>query len=1078
MNKLKLGVLALTALLWALSGTAQEQEDNKWMRYPAISPDGSEIVFSYMGNLYKVASGGGTAVPLTVHSAFESRPTWRPDGKEIAYASDRHGNMDVFTIPAEGGKSTRVTHYSKNDIPEDYSANGDRIYFTSNRVFNKENAQFPYGRFVLLYSAAIDGSDVREEIPFPVERISVSPDGSKILYQDLKGYEDYWRKKHRSSVTRDIWVFDTETRKHTQLTDFEGEDRNPIWAPDGETIYFLSEESGTINIWKTSLSNPTQKTQITDFDLHPVRFLSISDAGVLSFGYHGEIYTLEEGNEPKKLNVRIPYVEKAEQVSREVLSSGATDMAVSPNGKEVAFVVRGEVFVTSVESGATKQITDTPEQERSVSFSPCGRKLLYAGERNGSWNLYETTIKDDSEKYFFASTLLEEKTILATEAETFQPAYSPDGKEVAFIEERTTLRVLNLDSKKARTVLPAKYNYSYSDGDQYYEWSPDSKWLLVTFITRERWVSEMGLVDASGEKEVINLSNSGYAEAKPMWMRNGEGLIFMSDRNGYRSHGSHGATRDIYAMHFTQEAYEKFKLDKEAFELLTEREKEEKKEEEKDDKKKKKKSKSDDDDKDLIKIEWEGLEDRVTRLTLSSGFIGDMVLSNDGEKLYYVASRDGGADLWELSVRDRKVKNVTFLQGGGSLELDKDGKNIFVRSRGRLFTMKLGDSNPKPIAFRAEMTLDREKERAYIFDHMWRQVLKKFYVKDLHGTEWEKLRGEYEPLLAHINNNYDFAEMSSELLGELNGSHTGMRYNHRDSKGDQTASLGVIPGKFESGKGLEIAEIMDKSPLLREKGEVKDGDFIRAINGEEIQHLEHYHALLNHQSGKETVLDLSSGKRIKVRPISLGAESNLLYERWVKGRRAAIEELSDGRLGYVHVRGMNSPSFREVYSELLGRYNDKEAVVVDTRFNGGGWLHDDLATLLSGEQYVKLVPRDQVIGSEPQKKWQKPSAVLLGEGNYSDAHFFPVAYRALNIGKTVGMPVPGTTTAVWWETQIDNSLVFGIPQVGVKDMDGNYLENQQFEPDMKVKNMPGETIEGRDAQLEKAVEVLLQELDN
>ena len=1081
----------LFLLLTAFTGQRNDSTA-RWMRYPAISPDGRTIAFCYKGNIYAVSSEGGEARALTVGSAYNFKPVWSPDGSQIAFASDRHGHFDVFVMPAAGGVARRLTFHSANDIPQCFGADGQSVLFTSGRMTNPENCQFPYGRFTQLYSVPLNGDRPAPVLPMPLDDAQFSPDGRRLLYIDHKGYEDIWRKKHTSSVTRDVWVYDPAQNSHVQLTGYAGEDRNPVWAPGGDAFFFLSERSGVFNVWKSDLNAASAPRQISMLQRHPIRFLSVASNGLLCYGHHGDIYTQREGAAPRKLSIQVA-ADQAETPAFETMTGNATEMALSPNGKEVAFVVRGEVFVTSVEGGLTKRITNTPEQERSVQFSPDGRHIVYAGERNGSWNLYQSSIADESEPYFYAATLITETPLLETSAETFQPAYSPDGKELAFLEERTTLRVLNLESRQTRTVLPGDKNYSYSDGDQYYQWSPDSKWFLVTFIDRQRWVSEVGLIKADGQSPVVNLSNSGYSEGRLTWAFKGNAALFLSDREGFRSHGSWGAQTDLFVQYFNDEGWKRFQLGKEEYAILKEKEdKDKEKEKEKDgdadnDKAKtKRKDKEappkDKDKKEPVKdlnIELEGIEDRVARLTLSSSFINSFALSPDGEKLYYLSARDGGADLWEMQWREKKVKTIAnFKSGGGAIALDEKGENLYVLNAGSIARIKTADGKSEPVSFKAEMYVDKAKEREYHFEHIWRQVNRKFYLPDLHGADWTGLKADYAELLPHIGNTRDFAEMASELLGELNASHTGCRYFHSDPKGDQTAALGFFEDYAYKGPGVRIAELMDKSPLRLADPRIRPGAVIEQIDGQAIASNQNYYPLLNHKAGKTlslTIFDPADNARrvIKPKAISLGEQAELLYERWVKTRRAETERLSGGRLGYVHVRGMNSPSFRQAYSELLGRYNDKEAVIVDTRFNGGGWLHDDLATLLSGRQYVRFMPRGQFIGSEPQNKWQKPSAVLAGEGNYSDAHFFPVAYRALGIGPVIGMPIPGTSTAVWWETLIDPALVFGIPQVGIQGEDGRYLENLQFEPDIRVKNMPGDFIKGRDAQLERAVEWLL-----
>jgi C-terminal processing protease CtpA/Prc len=324
--------------------------------------------------------------------------------------------------------------------------------------------------------------------------------------------------------------------------------------------------------------------------------------------------------------------------------------------------------------------------------------------------------------------------------------------------------------------------------------------------------------------------------------------------------------------------------------------------------------------------------------------------------------------------------------------------------------------------------------------------------------------------------------MMSELLGELNASHTGCRYRPKPENADQTAALGVFFDYDFEGKGMKIIEVLDNSPLMKANSKVKPGCIIEKVDGIAIDCNSDYYKMLNHKADKLTLLSFynpQNGERWEesVKPISRSIESELIYKRWVRKNNATVEKLSGGRIGYVHVRGMDSQSFREVYSDILGKHRNKEAIIVDTRFNGGGWLHDDLATLLSGKRYVDFVPRGQLIGSEPISKWYKPSVVIISEGNYSDAHGFPYVYKTLGIGKLVGMPIAGTMTAVWWESQIDPTLVFGIPQMGVKDLNGKYLENQQLNPDIKVAISPEEAQSGVDSQLIRAVEELLLELN-
>lgn len=1051
----------------------QAQETALWLRYPAISPDGQTIVFTYKGDLYKVSSKGGQATPLTIHEAYDDMAVWSPDGQTIAFASDRFGNFDVFTMPASGGAATRLTYHSASDYPSDFAPDGKSVLFSSSRLDAASNQQFPSGVLCELYTVPTKGGREKQVITTPAELARYNRKGNLIVFHDRKGYEDEYRKHHTSSVTRDVWSYDLTTGQYTRLTEFAGEDRNPVFAPNQEELYYLSEEKGDFNIFKMSLKSPSSRKQLTTMKGFPIRNLSISNDGLMAFSYNGELYSYREGGEPQKLTVTVATDERYNAEKIEKITGNATEFALSPNGKEVAYVVRGEVFASSVDKGTTRRITNTPEQERSISFSPDGRSILYAGERDGSWNVYRTNLVRSEEDYFFNSTLLKEEPVIATAAEEFQPTWSPDGKEVAYLEERTILKVINLATKSVREIMGADKNYSYSDGDQFYEWSPDGKWFLVNFLQPQQWISQAGLVSAAGGQPINNLTQSGYNNNSPRWMMDGKMMLWFSDRDGMKNDASWGGEYDAYAMFFTQEAYDRFKLSKEDFDILKDKEKEKEGEKEK-----KEDAAKDKKTVEPIKIDLKGIEDRKVRLTIHSSQLNDAIISKDGEKLFYLAQFEKGFDLWqtELRTKDTKILLKLGADNAGNLILDKEGKNLFLQADGSIVKVEIESGKRSNVSINGEMVLNENAERDYLFEHAWRQVLKKFYKVDVHGLDWAGVKKEYARFLPHINNNRDFADLLSEMLGELNASHTGGRYRPSSDTGDKTASLGLFYDESYTGNGLKIQEVMDKGPLVKSDTKVKPGVIIEKIDGEAITPETDYYMLLNRKEDQNTLLSLfdpTTNQRWEVttKPISIGQENELRYQRWVDNCRKIVDELSGGRIGYVHVRGMNDQSYRTVYEEALGKNAGKDALIVDTRFNGGGWLHDDLATFLSGHKYMTLMPRGQDLGNEPQFKWAKPSVVVMSESNYSDAHMFPYTYKALGIGELVGMPVPGTGTAVWWET-LQNGVVFGIPQVGMVGNDGQYLENQQLEPDVKVNNDPGQVSKGLDQQLEAAVKEL------
>ena len=1063
-------VLILTALTLSLSVAAQPHP--LWMRHTSISPDGQTIAFSYKGDVFTVPASGGQARQLTSNAAYDSYPIWSPDGKKIAFASSREGSLDIYVMNKFGGEPKRLTTRSTNETPIAWRDN-EHILFSAAIMPTAKSIFFASSQFPQVYEVNLKGDRPKLFSVVNMEDLSINQKG-EILYHDKKGYEDAFRKHHRSPITRDIWL--NQNGKFTKLTTFNGEDRTPRWAPDGTSFYYLSEEDGTFNVYKRGISG-ADKTQITHHTKHPVRYLSVAGNGRICYSYDGEIYTQMGSAAPQKVNVSITADRNDVDLRRQINSWGATEIALSPNGKEIGFVLHGDVYVTNIEYKTTKQITDTPEQERSIGFSPDGLAIVYASERDGLWQIYQTTMKNKAEKQFAYATDLQEERLIHSAYTSFQPQYSPDGKSIAFFENRGTLKVLDVKSKKVRTVMDGKYVYSYSDGDIWFEWSPDSKWLISNYIGTGGWNNrDIALIDAEGKKPIYNLTQSGYNDGNGKWVLGGKAIIFQSDRAGYRSHGSWGAEDDVYIMFFDLDEYEKFKMTKEEKSLLDEAEKEKKKAEEPKtvDVTVKKKEKKE----EPIKLDLDNCRDRVLRLTVNSCRLGDAVLSNDGNALYYQAAFEGGYDLWKHDLQDKSTKIVLKGVGGGGMLADKDFKNLYLCSGGGIKKIDIGSNSSKNVDFEARFNYKPYQEREYMFNHIWQQVKDKFYKVDLHGVDWEGYKKSYARFLPYINNNYDFSEMLSEMLGELNASHTGARY-FAGGANLSTATLGLFFDETYDGDGLKVEEVIKRGPFAVKNTGVTKGCIIEKIDGDSILKNKDYNYLLDGKSGRNvrvSVYNPATKKRfdVTVKAISKGYQDELLYRRWVDRNRHLVDSLSHGRLAYVHVKAMDSESFRTVFHELLSDKNrNREAVIVDERHNGGGWLHDDLCTLLSGKQYQSFVPRGQFIGKDPWNKWTKPSCVMVCEDDYSNGHGFPFVYKELGIGKLIGTPVAGTMTAVWWETLLDPTMVFGIPQVGCLDMHGHYSENTQLNPDIEVYNTPEDYINGNDRQLKRAVEEML-----
>ncbi len=1075
----------ISILFTLLSFHLFSQENPNWLRHSSISPDGKEIVFTYKGDLYKVASSGGNATQLTFHNAHDYKAIWSKDGKQIAFASNRYGNFDIYVMDAKGGNAKRLTFHSSNEIPFSFSADNKDIIFGTQRQDHVKHRQYPTGSQPELYSVPATRGRVRQLFTIPAEAVQVSKNGKTMLYHDKKGGENEWRKHHKSSITRDIWSYNTDNKTHKMITSFEGEDRQPIFSEDEKSMYYLSEKSGSFNIHKMNLNTPSQHQQITSFKLHPVRFLSMGN-GTLSFGYDGELYTMKEGEKPKKVKVTIRTQSIHNNDKFISINGGVNEMAISPNGKEIAFIARGEVFVTSVSESFTKRLTNTPERERFVTWSPDGKSVVYSSERNGKWSIYKTEKVRKEEPFFFASTLIKETPIIENKSDNYLAKFSPDGSKIAFVEGRRTIKVMDLKSKKQVTLLTPKDLFHMRDGDKYYTWSPDSKWLLIGW-GKTLSNSEVLLMAADGSKR-INLTESGYSDYYPKWVNGGKQMLWFSNRNGLKSYATSGRSQtDVYSMFFTQDAWDKFNLNDEDFKLMEAIKAEQKKNKDKNtskkDKKEDKKKKTD--KKKEVKpltFDWESMKDRTKRLTIHSSSLGDAVLSKKGDILYYLARFEGKMNLWSTNLRTKETKMVMRLNANfGSLQWDKQMKNLYLLSSGRISKIAPAKKSKKGVKINGEMLFDTNAEREAMFDHVWIRTNAIFYHPDFHGINWSKMKKEYQKYLPSIGNSFEFTEMLSEMLGELNVSHAGAGYRTSINNADATASLGIFMNYDHKDDGILIDEIIKDGPLDKSTFNIKAGMIIEKIDGITIDKNVDVAKYLNRKARKFVLLDITDPKTnkkqtITVKPISRGQEGRLLYKRWVKINEKEVDRLSNGKLGYVHIPGMSDGPYRSIYKDIMGKFFERKGMIIDTRFNSGGDLVADLAMFFTGVPFISYETEAKVVGGEPTSRWTKPTLTMFNESNYSDGHCYAAGYTDLKIGKTVGMPVPGTCSFAGWEGLPDGSY-WGVVPVSAKDKSGRWMENNQTEPMIKVKNMPGIIDNGRDQQLERSVQEMLKDLN-
>lgn len=1023
--------LLLFLLLFVHTLIASARETPRWLRYCAISPDGTTIAFAHKGQIYTVPSIGGKATMLTKDSSYHFMPVWSHDGKSIAFAGSRYGNFDIFIMPASGGEPLRLTAHSADEYPYDFSIGDDSVLFGAVRLDAPSNRQYPSDALQELYFVPSIGGRVAQVLTTPAEDAHISPSGRLIIYHDRKGRENPWRKHQRSAVARDIWLYDRQTGLHQQITSYDGEDRSAVFAGSDTSIFYLSEGSGSFNIFRKDLNSITQPLQITSFSGPPVRFLSISRNGALCFGYDGEIWCRRRNAAPYKVQVSIPGG-SSQKDQRSIAIGDADEMAVAPDGKHIAFITRGDIFLANTDGSSPKRITATPGQETSVSFSPDGNNLLYAAERSGRWIICLSNIDNlpqESVPIHQTPVLTPNESILiANDHDCYQPQFSPDGSSIAYVQDRTNLIIYNIATHVSRPIPLDDRWYSRRDNDQYFKWSPDGKWLLIQYSAPGTGNDAFGLISTDGQNQtatlstatgqLIPLSSGGFNDSHPVWANNST-IIWRSDRNGLRSYaGSATRQQDVYALSIPS--------------------------------------------------------GRRTRLTPSSTLMSDALLSDS--TLFYLAKFEKGYDLWRTDLRTNKTTLLTPLAAGDAFMAKPNNKNtLFINADGNILSIDLSTGRIQTINTTGQMTIQPAAERQSMFLHIWQRTATTFYTTSLHGVDWKSIKTTYQRYLPDIDNNYDFAELLNEMLGELNVSHTGVTYRPPGKK-DLTASLGIFYDQHFKDTGCRITEIIKDGPLDDPSLNIKPGTIITAIDGIPLSPDRDLATYLNQKAGRSTKITLDNKTTITIHPLTPDAETELLYQRWVTRNREETDSLSHGQLGYVHLPRMNDAAFRNIYDEALGRSVNKKGIIVDTRFNRGGDLAPELTMFLSGIHTRDNTARNKTISTEPSFRWTGLSIVLAGEANYSDGSCFVYDYQLLHMGKLVGMPIPGSCTFQTGQSLWDHTLQYSCPTLGVKDLHGDFLEGRQTEPDIRQRNDPDKVAAGRDQQLEKAIQQLLQEL--
>ncbi|TDQ30142.1 S41 family peptidase [Tenacibaculum caenipelagi] len=1031
------------------------------IRKPAISPDASQMAFSYYGDIWLYNFNNQQTKRLTINKGYESNPVWNNEGTEIAFSSDRKGNDNVFITSVNGGVPKQLTYYPTDNTPTDWRKNGD-VVFTTRRVLRgpEWDAQ--------MYVVNEEGETPRRLLTAYGEMATVSPNGKLIAF--TKGACRISREDYTGSAQRDIWIYNTETNQYNQITTSNKNDHSPAWDAEGN-LYYIGAESGRYNIYKQVISaNGTVSgiaTQLTKHTKDGVRTFSVSNNGTIVYLSGVDTYKLEEGK-VQKIRLNIVSDNRFAEEETKTVTNEINSYAVSPNGKNIAVEINGEIFVkeNNKEKKHSNNVSKHPYRDINPQWLD-DKTVVFSSDREGVYQLY-SVVSTDTLVGLQRSLKTKVSKLTNSKEDIEYSLVSPDGKKIAYQVGRGVLMIA--DVKKGKITNAKEYSNSWAAATGV-SWSPDSKYIAYSQEDLN-FDSEIFIQSIENPSTKMNVSMHPRSDRNPVWSADGKKLAFLSNRNGINY--------DVWMVWLEKSDWEKTKLDHEEGAYYPERKEEES--EGKDDKKSKKKKKE-----VIVKIDADKIYDRLVQVTSLQDDEYSPVFSADSDFIYFSATDPATKKRSTYKVKwdGSKPKLVKGITNAGNFT-DSKGKIYFI-SKGKLAQLDTKSDKVTNLPHSATYTIDQKKLYQQIFEEGIRALTAGFYDPEFHGYNWNALVKKYKPWVLSATTHEDYEYMYNLLLGQLNASHMGYRGRGPRNTSDKVGVLGLEVENTK--KGVKVSYVLPNSVADKSTSKLKVGDIISAVNGQEIKRNTNFYSLLKNTQSKEILLSLDNGKEVVLRPEK--SLRRLQYEEWVNSRKKLVDEYSNGQLGYIHIQGMNMPSFERFERELKASGYGKKGIVIDVRYNGGGWTTDRLMAVLNVDQHAYTVPRGAAKSLKNHKKFKenypfnerailsvntKPMVALCNENSYSNAEIFSHAFKNLGLGKLVGQPTFGAVISTGGK-RLQNGMIRMPFRAWYVKKTGENMENEApAVPDYLVKNAPGWKARGEDAQLKKAVEVLLQDI--